>query len=77
MPIPTDPDPRKRRAMNAARVTASSCSSQMKKQPCSCRGADTAKIDDGRRGRRERRIQKFEGTEHQTTKTSTDGVTNG
>ena len=41
-------------------------------QPCSCRDADTATFDDRRvkngcRGGRERRIQKFESTEHQTT----------
>ena len=60
MPIPPDSDPRKRRAMKAVTAVASSGSSQME--------SSRAVADESRmacRGRRERRIQKFDRTEHQ------------
>ena len=71
MPIPPDSDPRKRYAMKAATAAASSSGSQLKgsravaetpKQLNSM--ADVSRTD----VEEERRIRKFEGTEHQTTK---------
>ena len=72
MPIPPDSDRRERRTTKAQRQLADG------RQPCSCRDADTAKFDgsrvkNGRRGRRERRIQMFESTKKYTN----GGVTNG
>ena len=62
VPIPPDSNPRKRRAMKAVTAVARSGKLADGKQPCSGRGAKN-----GRRGRREIRIQKFKSTEHQET----------
>ena len=74
MPIPLDSDPRRRFAMKAVTVAASNSSSQ--------RESSRAVADESRIyvEVEERRIQKFEGTEHQTTNNDENidgGVTNG
>ena len=72
MPISPDSDPRVRRVMKAATAAASGSSSQMEGSRAVAETPTPAKVDgrrvkDGRRGRRERRIQKSDSTEHQTT----------
>ena len=74
MPIPPASHPRKRRAVNAATAVASRSSSQMESSRAVADTRDTEKFD-GRvsqawmmpKEKREKRIQKFESTEHQKT----------
>ena len=72
MPIPPDSDPRKRYAMKAATAAVSSSGSQLKGSRAVAETPKqlNSKADGSRTDveeERERRIRKFEGTEHQTT----------